>query len=103
MSEGDLELLKTSLVKPLPKPDDDTLEEDIRMMDHEARKNLDNAFALVPWSVVRKPNINYIYFKQKRTLLNSIPVDLQLAWYFDNFMTVSHTHRSTSISDVWCN
>ncbi|KAI2482552.1 hypothetical protein Ptr902_04868 [Pyrenophora tritici-repentis] len=51
----------------------------------KATKNLDTVFAIVPDSIVHKPDINYVLYKQRQTETSSVPEDLQLAWYCKNF------------------
>jgi hypothetical protein len=85
--------VKASCSPPLATPDSKPSDADIDRLDSEARRNLDIAFHLVPHSMVRKPNILFIYFDQRGTLFPTVPVDLQLEWFLKNYTTVCITDR----------
>ena len=89
MSPKSLAELTASYEKSLTVADTTTIEEDITMFDTDARKNIDTTFSLVSSVIVHKPNINYIYFSQHQTKISSVPVDLQLSWYPENWSEVS--------------
>jgi hypothetical protein len=63
-------------------------EEEADSLDICARKNLDTVFSIISPQVVRKVDINYIYLRQRSTIITAVPVDLQLAWLFENFPQV---------------
>ena len=66
----------------------DLSEEEANRLDTCARKNLDTVFSIITPQVVRKIDINYIYLRQRSTIITAVPVDLQLAWLFENFPQV---------------
>jgi hypothetical protein len=80
--------LTESYEKSLTVADTTTIEEDITTFDTDARKNIDTNFSLVPFVIVNKPKINYIYSSQHRTRKSSVPVNLQLSWYPENWSEV---------------
>lgn len=76
------------LEAPLPEYDTEMPDEELEELDFTARKNHELAFYLVPKSMVRTPQINYIYWCQRHTIIPAVPAYLQLEWYFDHFDAV---------------
>ncbi|CAA9962627.1 hypothetical protein PTMSG1_06001 [Pyrenophora teres f. maculata] len=74
--------------------DENSPEEEIAIRIDKASKNLDTIFAIVPDSIVRKPHINFVFYKQSETETSSVPEGLQLTWYCKNFGEVPSSLHS---------
>lgn len=77
---------------------------DYSALDSTAKANLDVIFSAVHGSVIRKPNINGIYFQPSQAVITCAPHDLQLEWLFKNYNSVSashiHEHADDSLADM---
>ncbi|KAH7082735.1 hypothetical protein BKA63DRAFT_583789 [Paraphoma chrysanthemicola] len=85
MSVATIDQLVASFERPLKYLDNGPTNAEIGLADSIARNNLDTAFHLVPGSMVRKPNIDCLYFDQQYTVIPTVPVDLQLTWFLENY------------------
>jgi len=61
----------------------------IAQLDTDTVGMLNLIFSVVPASIIRKPNINYIYYDQHLTTIPKVPANLQLEWFLLNFRGVS--------------
>ncbi|KAI4907183.1 hypothetical protein J4E90_009685 [Alternaria incomplexa] len=64
---------------------------DYSALDSAAKANLDVIFSAVHGSVIRKPNINGIYFQPSQAVITCAPHDLQLEWLFKNYNSLALT------------
>jgi len=91
--------LQASWRHPLAEPDTNIEDEELDLYDSVARGKLNNLFSIVPARISRKPNMDYIYYKQEETVIASVPPDLQLEWFFRNCSAVSISAALHSMPD----
>ncbi|KAH7093555.1 hypothetical protein FB567DRAFT_587984 [Paraphoma chrysanthemicola] len=89
MAPTTLRELNRSLSPPLEEPDEDATDAEIAQADSIVRSNLAITFQLVPNDIVRTSNIRFIYFDQRHTKFPTVPVDLQLEWYLENYVAMA--------------